>query len=156
MKTENQGTHISNLHNSTFPFPLQTFYRTTGKNWLGHGLYPCRHANRREGSQGNGTVLWHIPQVLEKVSQISPTLVNCKTYINIYYEHWVRFCLELHRISKVQNLFEKKHSRFKYQAKNFPKIYVKFWKYSVSNWPEYWFSLSDKKKETFLIETNHS
>lgn len=48
--------------------PTRFPFRTTGKNRGRLGFDQRRHADCRKGSQRNGTLLWHFPQVLEKVS----------------------------------------------------------------------------------------
>jgi hypothetical protein len=42
--------------------------RATGEDRERPGHHSRRDADSREGAEGNGTLLWHLPQVLEKVS----------------------------------------------------------------------------------------
>jgi hypothetical protein len=46
--------------------------RATGEDRERPGHHSRRDADSREGAEGDGTLLWHLPQVLEKVSLFQP------------------------------------------------------------------------------------
>lgn len=62
------------LYNIFFP------HRATGEDRDGHGLHQRGHADSGKSSQGNGTLLWSVPKILEKVSVKYLTLLDTKTF----------------------------------------------------------------------------